>query len=136
MKHKHLILIWILYYFVCVGFAFLPNPPGAMKGFLLLVGLGFFIPGGLLLARFCKTNNKKGLTYFRNLSITSLGLTVVMILANFMAPAMSEKFGNFLHAVLILVSVPMECCGVWLLSLFGWACYWMVAQQYLIKLKK
>ena len=136
MKHKHLFLIWVLYYFVCVGLSFLPNPNGALKGFLLLVGLGFFAPGGILLFRFCKTENQKGLIIFRNLSLISLGLTVVMILVNFMTPALSDHLGNVLYGALILVSVPMVCCRVWLLSLFGWACYWLVSQKYLRKLKK
>ena len=136
MKHKNLILIWILYYFVCVGLAFLPNPQGAMAGLVLLVGLGFFIPGGILLAQFCKTKNRKGLAFFRNLSLISLGLTAVMILGNFMTSALSEVFGNVMHTLLILVSVPMICCRVWVLSLFGWACYWMIAQKHLLQAGK
>lgn len=136
MSNKKLFWAWALYYFLCVGLACIPNPKGALAGFLVLVGIVFFIPGGILLARFCKTENKKGLLFFRNISLISLGLTVVMILGNFMAPALSEKFGDVLYAVLILVSVPMVCCRVWVLSLFGWACYLTVAQQHLHKLRE
>ncbi|MBO5891816.1 MAG: hypothetical protein J6Q30_03785 [Oscillospiraceae bacterium] len=132
MKNKSLFVIWILYYFVCVAFACIPNPQGPMKGFSLLLGLLFFVPGGILLARFCKANNRKGLVFFRNLSLTSLGLTVLLILGNFMATALPETAGNVFHALLILVSVPMICChGIWILSLFGWAIYLSVARYYL-----
>ena len=133
MKNKYLFFIWILYYFLCVLLACIPNPKGALAGLLVLIGLGFFIPGGILLARYCKTENRKGLLFFRNFSLISLGLTVVMILGNFMAPALSETFGDVLYAVLILVSVPMVCCRVWVLSLFGWACYFTVSRHYLKK---
>lgn len=133
MNHKKLFLVWILYYILCVGLACIPEPKGALFGFLTLIGLGFFVPGGILLARFCKSGNQKGLIFFRNASLISLGLTVIMILVNFLAPALSETFGNVLYAILILVSVPMVCCRVWVLSLFGWACYFTVSRHYLKK---
>jgi len=137
MENKSLFVIWILYYFVCVAFACIPNPQGPLRGFSLMLGLLFFVPGGILLARYCKTNNRKGLVFFRNLSLTSLGLTVLLILGNFMATALSETAGNLFQALLILVSVPMICChGVWILSLFGWAIYLSVARYYLKNNKK
>ncbi|MBQ3146532.1 MAG: hypothetical protein IJB91_02245 [Oscillospiraceae bacterium] len=137
MKNKSLFVIWILYYFVCVAFACIPNPQGPLRGLSLMLGLLFFVPGGILLARYCKTNNRKGLVFFRNLSLTSLGLTVLLILGNFMATALSETAGNLFQALLILVSVPMICChGVWILSLFGWAIYLSVARYYLKNNKK
>ena len=137
MKNKSLFVIWILYYFVCVAFACIPNPQGPLRGLSLMLGLLFFVPGGILLARYCKTNNRKGLVFFRNLSLTSLGLTVLLILGNFIATALSETAGNLFQALLILVSVPMICChGVWILSLFGWAIYLSVARYYLKNNKK
>ena len=133
MNNKKLILFWILYYCVCVGLACIPNPQGALFGFLTLAGLCFFIPGGILLSRFCKTGNRKGLLCIRNLSLISLGLTVVAIFANMLSAALSETLGDVLYAVLILVSVPMVCCRVWILSLFGWACFFTVSRHYLKK---
>ena len=44
-----------------------------------------------------------------------------------------ETLGDVLYAVLILVSVPMVCCRVWILSLFGWACFFTVSRHYLKK---
>ena len=132
MKNKSLWILWILYYFVCVAFACIPNPQGPLAGFSFLIGLLFFVPGGILLARFCKTNHRKGLVFFRNLSLISLGLTVLLILGNFMATALPEIAGDIFHVLLIIVSVPMLCCrGVWILSLFGWAIYLSVARYYL-----
>ena len=133
MNQKRLILSWILYYCLCVGLGCIPNPQGALFGFLLLVGLGFFIPGGILLARFCKKGNRKGLQFFRNISFASLCLTVIMILGNILSTALPEWVGNVLYAFLILVSVPMVCCRVWILSLLGWACFWTVSRHYLKK---
>ena len=131
MKNKYFFFLWILYYFLCVLLACIPNPQGALAGLLVLLGLGFFIPGGILLARFCKAGNRKGLRFFQIARLVSLSLTAVMILGNFMAPALSETFGDVLYATLILVSVPMVCCRVWVLGLFGWACYFTVARHYL-----
>lgn len=133
MNNKKLFCIWILYYILCVGLACIPNPKGALFGLLTLVGIGFFIPGGVLLARFCKGGNRKGLIFFQTASLISLGLTVALILGNFLATALSERFGDVLYAVLILVSVPMVCCRVWVLSLFGWACYLTISRHYLKK---
>ena len=133
MNNKRLILIWILYYLLCVGFACIPNPQGALFGVSFLVGLGFFVPGGILLAGFCKTGNQKGLRFMRNLSLISLGLTVLVLFGNILSTALPEVAGDFLYALLILVSVPMICCRVWILSLFGWACYLAVSRYYLKK---
>ena len=137
MKNKPLFVLWILYYLTCVGLACVPDPQGPLRGFILLVGLLFFAPGGILLARYCKTSHRKGLVFFRNLSLTSLILTVLLILGNFMATALPETAGNVCHALLILVSVPMICChGVWILSLFGWAIFLSVARFYLKNCEK
>lgn len=131
MKNKTLFVIWILYYFVCVALGCIPDPKGPLFGFSMLVGLLFFVPGGILLARFCKTNNRKGLVFFRNLSLISLVLTVILFLGNILATALSKEAGDILNAVRILVSVPMDCCRIWILSWFGWAIYLSVSRFYL-----
>lgn len=133
MNKKSLSAIWILYYCVCVALSCIPDPQGPLYGFSVLVGLLFFAPGALLLADFCRSGNRKGLVFFRNLSLASLSLTVLLILGNYMATALSESVGNVLYAVMILVSVPMVCCRVWLLSLFGWALFFSVSRYYLKK---
>ena len=132
MKNKPMFVIWILYYFTCVALACIPNPQGPLRGFILLVGLLFFVPGGILLARYCKAGHRKVLVFFRNLSLISLSLSVVMFLVNVLSTALSETAGDVCQALLILVSVPMSCCeDAWILSLFGWSIYLSVARFYL-----
>ena len=58
----------------------------------------------------------------RDLSIVSLSLSVLLLIANFLSAFHSELLGNILHGVLVVVSSPMICSGHWALSLFLWAC--------------
>ena len=63
----------------------------------------------------------------RNLSALSLGLTLAVLILNFMSALGSETLGNVLYYVLVVVSAPMICSGYWVLSLFLWACVLMVS---------
>ena len=115
MKEKITYALWGVLFILCAGLGFLGPQDGFAGGLLTFLSLVFFVPGILLL---CWGRRKA----VRILSAVSLGLTLLALLANFASLSLSERMGNFLYGVLIVVSSPMVCSGYWVLSLFLWAC--------------
>lgn len=111
MKEKITYGLWAVLYILCAGLGFAGKTVTALA-------LLFFLPGILLLI----WGQRKPV---RIISGISLGLTFLVLLANFASLGLSEGMGNFLYGVLILVSSPMVCSGYWVLSLFLWACLLM-----------
>ena len=122
MKTKSLWIAWGGMYVLCTLLAFIPYPTGFLKILLLLFALAFFIPGGILLYHAWQQGNRKLLRQIRILSILSLGLTLAALIANFLAVLASETVGAVVYVALLLVSTPMVCSGIWVVSLFLWAC--------------
>jgi len=118
MKRKAIYVLWAVLFILCAAFGFIPEPEGLTANALTLLSVAFFIPPVLLLFRAEKHN----ILLIRNLSALSLGLTLVLLIANFLTAFSSETLGSILHYVLIIVSCPMICSGHWALSLFLWAC--------------
>jgi hypothetical protein len=83
----------------------------------------FFLPPVWLLYR----ADRETALLLRNLSLLSLGITLVTLILNFVLAVSSEFLGNVLHYILVIVSAPMICSGYWVLSLFLWACLLMVS---------
>ena len=69
----------------------------------------------------------------RILSACSLVLTLVALVANFLGVLASDLVGSLLYVLLVLVSTPMVCSGIWVASLFLWACLLMAT---FLKIKK
>ena len=122
MKTKSLWIAWGAMYVLCTLLAFIPYPTGFLKILLLLFALAFFIPGGILLYHAWQQGNRKLLRQIRILSILSLGLTLAALIANFLAVLAAETVGAVVYVALLLVSTPMVCSGIWVVSLFLWAC--------------
>ena len=122
MKNKILLALWAILYIACTFLGFFPNPGGSGSVIRFLLSLIFFVPGFWLLYEGICSRNQKLLRLLRLISGLSLGLTFLVLLANFFTLLASEAMGNFLYGLLILVSSPMICCGYWALSLFLWAC--------------
>ena len=120
-KMKKLWLIWAAAYVICTVCAFFSVAQGALTGLFLLLSLGFFVPPGFLIYEAVQNKRPKTLRIIRNLSLISLGLTLVTILLNFLSFQASESWGLVLYWLLILVSTPMICSQVWVVGLFGWA---------------
>jgi hypothetical protein len=112
-------------YVLCTLLAFLPSPTGFLRVLLLLLALVFFIPGGMLVFYGLKENNRKTLRQLRIVSILSLGLTLAALVGNFLTVLASDAVGTALYVLLVLVSTPMVCSSLWILSLFLWACLLM-----------
>ena len=134
MKNTKLIwCLWAVAYVICTVCAFFPVASGALTGLFLLLSLGFFVPPALLIFEGVQRKNRKILQIIRNLSLISLGLTLVLILLNFVAFQASQAWGMVLYWLLILVSTPMICSQVWVVGLFGWACLLMTCLKFLKK---
>ena len=119
--------VWAGLYILCAGLSFIPEPAGFLKFLMIALSLGFFIPPACLLYRAKREKDRFTLKFIRTLSLASLAMTAAVLIVSvlsFMAP---EWVGNFLHILLILVSVPMVCGQYWVLSLFFWACLLMVS---------
>ncbi len=123
MNHKILFGLWAFLFSLCAGLGFIPEPGEKLR--LLFTGLSLlcFLPPALLVY----AGEKDTVRLIRNLSALSLGLTVLLLIANFLTAFRSETLGQILHAVLTIVSSPMICSGHWAMSLFFWACLLMAS---------
>ena len=123
MNKKTIFILWGMLFILCAGFGFVPAPAGAMKGLMTTLSILFFLPPVWLLYQ----ADRETALLIRNLSLLSLGITLVTLILNFVLAVSSEFLGNVLHYILVIVSVPMICSGYWVLSLFLWACLLMVS---------
>lgn len=125
MNKKFLFALWGGLFLLCAGLGFLPE----VHGWMTVLSLLFFLPPALLLS----TKDRNTVLLVRNLSLLSLGVTLVTLILNFVLAVSSETLGNILHYVLTIVSAPMICSGYWVLSLFLWACLLMGSLKLLRK---
>lgn len=132
-KTKLLWCLWAAAYGICTVCGFFPVAAGALYGLFILLSLGFFVPPALLLFEAVQNKQPKILRIIRNLSLISLGLTLVTIVLNFVSIQASAAWGLVLYWILILVSTPMVCSQVWVIGLFGWAMLLMTCLHYLRK---
>ena len=130
MKKRNLYIAWGILYGLCVGLGCIPSPTGVAAGLCVAAALAFFIPPAMLLHHAIPRKQWGTVRLVRNLSLASLAVTTVMLILNFMSYRFSETVGNVLYALLVLLSSPMICAQVWLLSLFLWACLLVTALKY------
>ena len=131
MKKQVLFGLWAGLFSICAALGFIPEPEGGVRVLLTLSGVAVFAPPALLLYDGNRQGDRATLLLIRNLSAASLGLTVLLLILNFLSVLGSEGLGRFLYTVLVIVSSPMICCGSWALSLFLWACLLLVSRQLL-----
>lgn len=131
MKIKTLWAVWGGLYAASALFGFLPNPNGLLKAIMVLMSLGFFVTGGLLLWK----GSGKNVKLVRNLAICSLTATLVFLILNLLSVQATRAVGNVLYGFLILVSAPMVCSQYWGASIFLWACLLFAAISRLKKMK-
>ena len=122
MKNRYLYAIWGGLYVLCALLGCVSAPDGIIKALLVLLSLAFFIPGSLLLYRGIRSTDRGQVCLIRNLSILSLGLTLLALILNFLSVGASETIGNLTYGFLIFVSSPMICSQYWFVSLFLWGC--------------
>ena len=122
MKNQYLFALWGALFILCAGLGFIPEPTGAVALLLTAVSVLFFLPPAVLVWQGRKAHDRALLALIRNLSIASLSLSVLLLIANFLTAFHSQLLGDLLHGVLVVVSSPMICSGHWAMSLFFWAC--------------
>ena len=122
MNKKVLTVLWAGLFIVCAGLGFIPEPEGAVRIVLTVLSLVFFLPPALLLYDAGTRRDKSAVQLIRNLAVLSLGLTLVLLILNFLTVLSSQALGQILHSILTIVSTPMICSGHWAMSLFLWSC--------------
>lgn len=135
MNKKLLYILWGGMFILCAVLGFIPEPEGALRFLMTGLSVLFFLPGVLLLADAKKSKATNTLKLIRNLSVASLGITALLIIANILSFQGSAALGDALYAILIILSSPMVCSGYWVLSLFLWACLLAVSVDILRKKK-
>lgn len=121
MNQKRLFALWGGLFALCAGLGFFSEPDGLLKAVMVLLSLGFFVPGFLLLRDARQRGDRDVIKLIRNLAALSLLSTVILLIANFMSVMAGEILGTMLYYVLIIVSAPMICGQYWAVSLFLWA---------------
>ena len=127
MNKKLLYLLWAGLFILCACCGFIPQPEGPLVLLMTICSLLFFLPPGLLLWDSGRQQDLHTIKLIRNLSALSLGLTLVLLVLNFLTVLRSEFLGSVLHYILVIVSSPMICSGHWAMSLFLWACLLMAS---------
>ncbi len=122
MKKIILYIAWLVLYALCAGLSYVEDPAGLQAGALTFFSLLFFVPPGILLVDSLRRKDLKTVSLLRWISIASLALTLILLVANVASVLGSEALGNELYQILIFVSVPMICSRYWILSMFLWAC--------------
>ena len=123
MDNSILKALWIGMYILCCVLGFVTPTDSISRVLMLVLAVAFFIPPALLLYRAKKEKDEKDLQLVRRISLISLGITTIALVANFLSVlASTQAVGTVLHYVLALVSVPMLCSQNWVVSLFLWAC--------------
>ena len=122
MKSQFLYALCGALFILCAGLGFIPEPAGVLRVLLTGLSILFFLPPAVLVWKGRREKDRMALSLVRNLSIASLSLSVLLIIANFLTVFRSELLGDILHWVLVVVSSPMICSGHWAMSLFFWAC--------------
>ena len=131
MNKKLLYLLWAGLFILCACCGFIPQPEGPLVLLMTICSLLFFLPPGLLLWDSGRQQDLHTIKLIRNLSALSLGLTLVLLVLNFLTVLRSEFLGSVLHYILVIVSSPMICSGHWAMSLFLWACLLMASVRQL-----
>ena len=121
MKNKSLLAIWGIFYIICAGLGFIPEPEGAVRIFLTAIAILFFVPPAILLFDAFSAGDEKTIRLIRLLSALSLALPLVLLTANFLAALGASWLGTLLHILLVIGTAPMLCSNYWVLSLFLWA---------------
>lgn len=121
MKRSTLWLLWGVFYIICAGLGFIPQPEGIVRAMLFVLSLLFFVPPGVLLYEARRHSDRALLRRLRILALASLILTQLMLIANILAAPHSEELGTAMHILLGLVSAPMFCSNYFAVPLFLWA---------------
>ena len=121
MTNKSWYIIWAVLFALCAGLGFLPEPEGRDKGICIVMSLLFFVPPAAIVYSGWKKKEQESIRLVRNLALGSLAVTLAALVANMLTLAVPVWAGDLLYAFLVIVSTPMVCSQVWVISLVLWA---------------
>ena len=133
MTKKKLYIFWGGMFVICAALGFIPAPKGAAYWSMFLFSLIFFVPPTILLYKAIKGSDRKELRRIRTISLISLGLTLLALMLNFLSVDATAAAGTAVYYILIVVSSPMICGQIWVVSLFLWGCLLTASWQNLRK---
>jgi len=136
MSKRILYTAWAMMFVMCAVLGFIPNPKGAYYWICLAFALLFFVPPAILISEAVKRDDVPELKRIRLISLVSLGLTLLALVLNFLSVSFTAAAGRFVYWVLIIVSSPMICGQIWLVSLFLWGCLLSASWQEIFKRRK
>ncbi len=120
--YKVLYALWAAMFVLTavLGFLFpsVDEPAGRLP--LQIATGAFFLPPWAIMTKAKLDEEDKHIKVVRNLALTSVGLTVVLLCANMLSAGMGEAVGNALNAALTIVSAPMVCSNFYVMPLFLW----------------
>ena len=120
-KKTFLYISWALLYCACIPLGFVKVQSLGEKAVLMAISILFFLPPFWLYFLAKKENHHKTIKILRWLSIGSLALTLILLIANIASVLGSAVLGRVLYVLLVLVSVPLAASHTWALSLYFWA---------------
>ena len=129
MKNKTLYILWAVLFALCALLGFFRETVTGGLWLMSLLSLLFFVPPGAILWRARKSRDEHTRLLIRNLAAASLGLTVVLLVANVLSVMGSPWLGTVLDALLTILSTPMKCSPSWALSIFLWAFLFLSAAK-------
>lgn len=136
MTKRKLYIAWAVLFALCAGLGFVPNPRGTVYAFLFILALLFFVPPIVLAYQAIKSGDISELKQIRTICLTWLGLTLLLLALNFLSVGFTAAAGKFVYWLLVVVSSPMVCGQVWVVSIFLWGCLLSATWQEIFKRRK
>ena len=129
--------LWAGMFILCAVLGFVKVSDIATKVMFILFSLLFFVPPFADIWFSWQRGDGKELRLVRNLSLISLGGTLVLLVGNLLS-VLSKGYGigNALYYLLVVVSTPMICGQYWAYSLMLWSILLWCCIVALRKLKK
>ena len=85
MNKKILYALWGGLFILCAGLGFIPEPSGAAGWALTGISVAFFVPPAMLLYQAGRESDRRTQSLVCWLSALSLGLTLVLLVLNFLS---------------------------------------------------
>lgn len=133
MKYKYLYIMWAGMYLLCAGLGFLSPAQGLVFWLLFFIGMLFFVPPVWILTKALREQNRRQVKALLTVSAAWLGLTLVLLIVNFLSVASPEAVGTAMYYFLTVLSSPMICSQIWLAPMFCFGCLLTASWQYLQK---
>ena len=122
LSYKTLYTAWAVMFVLTavLGFLFPAAQNGWAKFGLGMIAVLFFLPPWAIVVKAKKENVRFHSRLVGILAAASLVWTLALLVLNLLSVTWSAAVGNALYAALVIVSSPMICSNLYVLSLFLW----------------